>query len=870
MERDDHAPSFRALLPKIVEWLKNEAPNFQRWGWYWIIKAQNGDEGDLLTCTTRQWVIDSLVEGWPPDQIIEILSRAEELAFSHDDYVRTTELRALKTRVDNGPEFQVQQFGDFSEVAIRAASNIESVVFSADQLGSLGSDEIVTLVKTVPDRTSDIIEDAFEELRRRVNLWIELRHHPDRDFELLVRHFLEIAAIFPQTESARVIEFLKGFRVDAARNSSFRTFVFCLRKEQRADLLIQAAKSLKAKNDLSWRFHIEEALVIVASATGQDVSRTYSPRSKVSPLLSCWRHFHKSTDKQRQTSLPDPKGPIRKDYEYGRNPDVESYFVSVFFTALSNYLNGHEISGTPPEGWVGTVFQCLTTLAKDIAAGRAQLSFAAPYYAAREIEPVRRGSLADPEGTQYFSFVHALREIAIGLHAVKSPAGRVLKVSPDELRRARASKHWDEGSWMAAQIESNLPLLESSLARIALDAAVADEARTITEFNQRADRWIELSQYALLYDLPAKSLLARAASCLIGYGWRKDPWIYDVLDTIEDIHVMAGVDVTPLLEKIVSIVEQITEFTDGKGTNHARTALIETVARVCPERLIHFYSHHIAQDEYHLAEAVLEQHIKLVDFATPDVRALARTLVEFKDIAALGKRGNAEAKALAKQQVRLLGGMPTDHTYHPSNSSSDISRVDAPDATKYKVSEFAKLVEDLGDYRIDYKDQRAAARLWLHHWGAKGLSKQALEAIRTYSDGESYSSSIAEEVLNEAFEVSLEVEEREESYRWLVRAHIARHGWQTNWTSEEEINRRLEAAAKHFPERWKEYIRDTSDRAPYWKRLGYSFAIGFRYLVRFLLLVGQKDLAINLTKNFVEILVSEVSDQPIPPCAWFK
>ncbi|MGX7873973.1 NACHT domain-containing protein [Mesorhizobium sp. ORM6] len=230
VERDDHAPSFKALLPRIMEWLKNDAPKLQRWGWYWIIEALNGDEHDLLRATTRQWVVDSLVEGWPSRQIIEILSRAEELAFSHDDYVRATELRALKTRLDNGPKFQVQQFGDFSEVAIRTALNIESVIFSADQLGSLGSDEILTLVKTVPDRSSDIIEVAFEELRRRVNLWIELRHHSDRDFEVLVGHFLEVAAIFPQTESARVITFLKGFRVDARRNSSFRAFVSYLRK----------------------------------------------------------------------------------------------------------------------------------------------------------------------------------------------------------------------------------------------------------------------------------------------------------------------------------------------------------------------------------------------------------------------------------------------------------------------------------------------------------------------------------------------------------------------------------------------------------------------------------------------------------------
>lgn len=870
IERSDHAASFKALLPMIEGWLKNDAPKFQRWGWLWIIQALNGNNHELLNATTRQWAIDSFVEGWPQEQIVEILSHAEDLAFSSDDFVRTTELRALKTRVEHGPEFQVQNFGQFCEVAIRNASNIESVVFSADQLGLLSPAEIVTLVKTVPDRSSEIIEEAFDELRRRVNLWIELRHRPDSDFELLVRNFLEVAAVYPKTDISRAIKFLKGFRADVSRNSSFRTFVNFLRREKRSDLLIGAAKALKGKQDLSWRMHIEDTLVFVASATGQDISKVYAPRSKVSPLLSCWRHFHKVTDEKCYASLPDPSASIRQKHEYGRNAVAENYFVSLFFAALANCLNGHEVGGTAPDGWAGKVFQNLTFLAKDIAAGRAELSFASPYYAARDIDPVENDRVTDPESTQYFSFVHALREIAIGIHAIKTPAGRILRLSADEMRTARSSKHWNEDSWMAAQIETGFTLLEPSTAQSALEAAVAAEAQLITESNQRTDRWIELARYALLYELPANSLLSRAANCLIGYGWRKDPWVYEVLDSIEDVH-LAGANVLPLLEKIVPIIEMITEFTDGKGTNHARVTLIEKVARISPERLIRFYSHHIANDDYHLAEAALQRHIDLTDFGTPDSGALARTFVEFNDLATLAKRTDAAAQTASSQQTRLIGGTPVDHSYQPTSSKSELQRMDAPDATKYKVAEFGKLIADLSDFRIDYEEQRAAAKLWLDQWTAKGRAMQALKAIRGYLDaaGTGHSSSIVERLLDDAFDVSLGVEDREESYRWLVRAHVARHGWQSNWTSETEINRRLEAAAVHFPEKWKEYIHDTSDQAAYLERAGVSFAVGYRYLVRFLLLVGQKELAFDLSKNFVEILVAEVSDQPILPCPWF-
>lgn len=869
-ERRDHQATFDALLPQIVNWLENEAPRLQSWGWLWIMKAKNGDGTELLSRTTRHWVIESLVEGWPPEQIIEILARAEELAFARTDYVRTVELRALKTRVDNGPEYQLASFGDFAEVAIRSASNLESVTFSADQLGSLSSNEIVTLVKTVPDRSSDIIEQAFEELRRRVNLWIELRHHPDQDFERLVHHFLEIAAIFPKTNVQRVLAFLKGFRSLDARNASFRTFVASLRRERRSDLLIEAAKRLKGRTNVSWRFVIEDALVVVACVTGLDLSVCYRPRLQVSALLSCWRHFHKATGKQNSSALPDASGPIRQDYDYGRHNDVENYFVTVFFATLSNNLSGQQPpTYQPPGGWAGEAFQFLTGLAKDITSGRAQLSFAAPYYAARAIKPVENRRLTDPDGVQYISFVHALREIALRLHAIKSPAGRTLKIQPADLATAKSSEHWNEALWMAEQIAGNLPLLEQSLAKVSLKKAVDEEASIISVFNERADRWIELSRYAVLYNLPAKQLLTRAANCIIGYGWRKDAWIYDVLDAVEDVHIAGGTDVMPLLRQIVPLVEQITEFTDGKGTNHARTALLKTIALIHPKSLVQFYAHHILQDDYHLAEVALLEHIKIADFSTPDGRALARTLVEFSDVAALRSRSDPVGKNVAAAQVRLLGGMPKDHRYRPSDSPMPPGKLTTPAPSKYKVSEFGRLVSDYSDFQIGYDTQRAAPTIWLKHWVSKGRAKQALEAMRKYFDREEHSS-LAEEVLNDAFEVSLAAEGRDAAYGWLVRAHIARRGWQTSWTSEVEVKRRLKAAAEEFPEKWKDYIKDTSDPALYWKRLGYSFSIGFRYLVHFLLLVGQEELASDIAAKFVSILVSEVSDQPIPACPWFS
>lgn len=45
--------------------------------------------------------------------------------------------------------------------------------------------------------------------------------------------------------------------------------------------------------------------------------------------------------------------------------------------------------------------------------------------------------------------------------------------------------------------------------------------------------------------------------------------------------------------------------------------------------------------------------------------------------------------------------------------------------------------------------------------------------------------------------------------------------------------------------------------------------LGYKYLARFLMLVGQTDLADTITTTLVDTLVEEVRDQPIPEALWF-
>ena len=64
-DQADHESTFKSALPAIVNWLDNESPDYWHWAWLWIMRARSAEAHELLTKTTRGWVIESLAKGWP-------------------------------------------------------------------------------------------------------------------------------------------------------------------------------------------------------------------------------------------------------------------------------------------------------------------------------------------------------------------------------------------------------------------------------------------------------------------------------------------------------------------------------------------------------------------------------------------------------------------------------------------------------------------------------------------------------------------------------------------------------------------------------------------------------------------------------------
>jgi hypothetical protein len=304
------------------------------------------------------------------------------------------------------------------------------------------------------------------------------------------------------------------------------------------DALVELLGLLKGDKRKEWRGWTEDALVRAFSVAGADLRMRVEMRpASASPLMACYLTFQGEPCPRLNFEI-DPALLQRERYEYGPNAALEEFFHAVFFSALAaSKATAGEFSFILPGmdaaqmGWTKHAVDSLRNLAREIADGTVAPNFASVFQRTNDVAPVMGRRTTEADSAQYWSFKTALRNIAVDLQLIANPGEHV---SSAHFAEARTTRHWQDDAWLSDNLENRFVLLEKAGAQ-ALTDSLCDKANcSITVFNERADRWVELALFALLYDLPdAAGFVRRAADCLVGYGYHKDVYIYEVLNSIE-------------------------------------------------------------------------------------------------------------------------------------------------------------------------------------------------------------------------------------------------------------------------------------------------------------------------------------------------
>lgn len=878
-QQPDHQRRVEMLRPKVEAWLDKLAPEYLRWAWLWLYESRRGDQHNLLSGTTRGWVLDALRRACEVGQIVRILKAAELVAFDAGYFEIAIRKRALKHRVENGLAYQLEDADALRECALQLTPDPYPALLLASQVNQsklLALQQLATLYLSLDqvERASEV----QERMRSKINDRLRAKTLKARDYEEAISRYLQVAAGTGRYEPDSVLKLLRRHR------NSVELFERFLTNASRAEDLegIMVFANLPMPARLRRVFEVQAVRVAGwAGAKLQDWQQFLDFRKH--PLSACWSLLYQPKQARRipQVSAHDALaiGSTSNDED-----DFARYLHFLFFAAVAQ---GLAQKGAPTPSWLGVQTEKKWLSAILLSLGNAANATAA-ILARGEIPPAsvvyrlvvsERPAHSDHEA---WSDLRAVRRALVLITADIFLLTRTRSGAPHlpatEWGACKASGFFALEHWRSDFLMCNYRLLDAVTAHAYIAEQVQAARHTVGPFNEKATALADLCSWATAYGLRelAHELLERTYEYAIGYGWRKDPGLAVVLEVVGDIAKRDPAAAVQAVSRLAPIYDQIDVMTEDSGSRPCDLAAL--LWQLLPEVYVRCYRHFLSQGEWYYADHTFAVFAKRVDLSAPESAVALSVALGEQTVQALQTRSRTTEGAVIPSQVRLWDpdlttGLKAGETLneqaqtHASlGGAPDLAQPDAPNFEHFPPARLGDFLAEVGK-KVDYQLRSTLIQNWLMHWDGKGNGAEILRALeQLLQDGGS--TSRGTELLDPAFHLALRLQGPKPAFVWLVRAHQYRYGWSERHYGYSESIRRLELVGKHYPKRWKEFLARSSLPAP--NSYVQERAIPDAGIVRLLLEVNDLERAKSVFETMIDIVVEEFSAQPLEQPEWWQ
>ena len=819
-----HSSTFADHAADVLAWLENRAPEYWRWAWLWITRAQLGDPAALLAGPNREWAINSLVAGYPVEQLVAILDHAEQAAFNAFDLPRLLVLRSLKTRALNGPEFQTDEWPLFLEVAASLSEDPHVGTMMRTELHRAPVKLLPFLARSVEASIrSSQVQSAIDELNQRISRRRDDETAEINQYEKLAWSIVAVVASAEPAQTQRVVKFVKQYTNTYSLIAAYARESLLLGK---FDNVFEVGKRWTGPQ-------LDRDVLAALCFEGLAPAARPALKALTHPAIRCLALLKGCAPKRSRAKKDLSRLFVKSDYpDPNLSHEIQRSLYEIFFAALAAGLSGRRAqkwSHIPDEErtkWLSKAVRALERMAGSIADGwRESQRWPAlqDIYSTLELEQPASGS--HDERSHFTGVRLALQDIVIDLCTIAVGLGPNHLIDVNDIQSAATSPFWLAESWLEAFSERRLPLHSPEAARALVECIGCDLDITVTEFYERANTAVKLALFACDHGLAAlaRKELRRAAGCLLGYGFHKDTFAFEVLDSLDMLAKSGNTAARKTLLAFAGEFEAITAYTDGDETDHAREKYYETIATHFPDRVAACYAYLIRNEEWRYAEALAIATAGTNHVESRMGQALLETYIVPSEIRALEEISSAARPhtgaaltAVRRKTGRVVEVSSEQEDAAPAgntNSTNSDSRSEEDEPLAPTPSDFppGRLQEYLSAARnvSDYDARRRLVIEWLRHWEAVGHADEALNDFEA-AIAETRHSFDLDDALDEMFEISLRAQGRSKAFLWLIRAHISSSGWERWYLSSKKALARMRTAAQHYPGRWREFIRKTA------------------------------------------------------------
>ena len=815
--------------------------------------------------------------------MITILNHAEKAAFDAFDLPRLLSLRLLKTRALNGPEFQTDHWLLFLEVAVSLANDPHVATLMRQDLHRAPAGILSFIVRNADESIrADLVQAAIDELNQRIE------RHLDNEME----------GYDKQSELAHAIAEV----VANTSHENTRRLVAFAKRRANTDALIAtyAQSSILASNfdnvfavGKQWSVYQLDRDVLAALCL-EGLAPDLRPELKAltHPAIRCLALLKGGTAKRSRTKkdlshlFVGGDGPDAKFAE-----DTREIVYEAFFAALAAALSGGKAQGwskipaNTQATWLSDAVRALERLAGGIAEGwktSRQWPTLQDIYRAFELQ--QPTSRSHNVWRRFVAVRLALRDIAIDLCTIAKGLEPNALIDVNDIESASTSPFWLDELWLDSFTERRLLLHTPEAAQAFVKRVGCFLDTKITEFNERSTTAAKLAMFASDYGLVplAQRELRRAAGCLLGYGWHKDTFAFEVLESLDLLAKNGDADARKALLDLAGEFEAITDYTDGDETAHAREEYYKVIATHFPERTPACYAHLIRDEEWRYAQALAITIAQTDHVESRTGRALLESYIvpselhALREISAARPHTKAALATVQQKTGRAIEATPEQKETTPAGNPNSIgndsesgeTETSVPDPSEFPPMRLQEFLSETRNMR-DYDDRRKLVIQWLRYWEAAGHAEEALTNLEAATSETKHHLGL-DNALDVAFEIALKTQGRSRAFPWLIHAHVAGSGWQGWFSSDDEAQARMRAVAKHYRGQWQEFIKKTA-KPKFSTRTGRdSIVIGLARLVYFLVEVGELDLAHAYALEMARVFKGELTEQPIEVPEWSR
>jgi len=842
------------IKKKVKEWIENSQHENLKWAELRKLEYELKNDGPILEID-REWLIDSISHPRNPSQIESQLELASRAAFDKNDFAKSLKNSHLHTYYKNAQ--------DFVEEAARLIW-IESVKANPDFiceliLSELPSDVLV-VVADIANQSGKayLIDEIIDILQERL-------HHQEyrtRQIPLATEAIIKVIPYDRTYEAKRIHKYTIQFRDLEISSMLFKFYV---------EQLLCLDQRTKINELLEFDLIEDERKAILESCIRHDLKQRASEFTRIVERKtnnSFLEQVYLILQGKNLSALPEL--PNYDDFpstipEHGSERDKwAANFHKFFFIGIIYGLSGkqekiEEWISTSPSSWPSQATTALFKSTLNIANTIQKENKI--YYEDIFNELKTLSDLKWPEDRDRLEFKFALKNALTNILElivlIKYFLNDSAIIDEENYKKIISSPFFLQNDVFELVLKLKRTILEEGVYNIILSERNNSLKNTINYFPDRSEEYAKLSSISRLYqdNETAKDSLAKAANNFLGYGYRKDTYLFDVLEAIE-FCAEAGIEVQKKedwIQRIIPLITNVGEYTDGAETNHLPNYLADFLSKDNKNLLFKFYFDQANKEELYPAQELFKYVIRSLDFVKDIEIPLATTALDKVSLEELREKAKISIGAQTSLGIihEYLGKVIYKDEDYISSSDFKDEKINYAEVTPGKLDEYLKKLKTKWDFEKYITG-------WTKHWLDQADKQKIYNLIKSIVFKNNNIQSISGDILDILYPLAYEFE-NSEAFKFLCYAQINDHGWARYFTHKEKAEKRWDFVKERYPYRHLEFFKSSI-----------NYGVPLSRAVDFFIRFDDLDKAVTITEASIEFSEKLMADLNLRPPDWTK